>query len=110
MLRQEEVDVEANVQMQQRKNLKAMKALVRNLKLLPLAAKIKRKRGQCGRNKYPEGQWVVNIVSAVGQPIDPPEVCAKFWNKIGSIIRTKMVLDPTIPSWPLVPEGRKEAM
>jgi len=41
MLRQEEVDVEANVQTQQRKNLKAMKALVRNLKQLPLAARIK---------------------------------------------------------------------
>ena len=41
MLRQEEVDVEANVQTQQRKNLKAMKALVQNLNRLPLAAKIK---------------------------------------------------------------------
>jgi len=44
MLRQEEVDVEANLQTQQRKNLKAMKALVRNLKLLPLVAKIKGNR------------------------------------------------------------------
>ena len=44
MLRQEEVDVEANVQMQQRKNLKAIKALVRNLKQLPLAARIKGNR------------------------------------------------------------------
>ena len=41
MLRQEELDVEANVQRQQRKNLKAMKALVWNLKQLPLAARIK---------------------------------------------------------------------
>jgi len=41
MLRQEKVDVEANVQTQQRKNLKAMKALVRNLQLFPLAARIK---------------------------------------------------------------------
>ena len=29
-------------------------------------------------------------------------IVAKFWNAIGAIIRTKMVLDPTIPSWPLV--------
>ena len=35
-----------------------------------------------------------------------------FYNKnaISSIIRTKMVLDPTIPDWLTVPEGRKEAM
>ena len=66
-----------------------MKALVRNLKQLPLAARIKgngvsveetntqkangsqnkSKRGQHGRNKYPEGQWVVNVISAVGEPI-----------------------------------------
>ena len=70
----------------------------------------KRKWGQHGRNKYPEGQCVVNVISAVGEPIEPPEVCAKFRNAIGSIIRTKMVLDPTILDWPTVPEGRKEAM
>jgi len=35
------VSADANLQTQQRKNLMAMKALVRNLKLLPLAAKIK---------------------------------------------------------------------
>ena len=53
---------------------------------------------------------VVIVISAVGEPIEPPEVCAKFRNAIGSIIRTKMVLDPTIPDWPTVPEGRKEVM
>jgi hypothetical protein len=37
-------------------------------------------------------------------------VSEKFWNVIGSIIRTKMVLDPTIYNWTKVPEGRKEAM
>ena len=40
MLRQEEADVEANMQTQQRKNLKVMKALVQNLNRPPLAAKI----------------------------------------------------------------------
>ena len=40
---------------------------------------------------------MVNVISAVGEPIEPPEVCAKFRNAIGSIIRTKLVLDPTIP-------------
>ena len=53
---------------------------------------------------------MVNIVSVAGEPIEPPEVCAKFRNAIGSIIRTKMVLDLMIPDWPTVPEGRKEAM
>ena len=53
---------------------------------------------------------MVNIVSAASEPIEPPEVYAKFRNVIGSIIRTKMVLDPTIPDWPTVLEGRKEAM
>ena len=53
---------------------------------------------------------MVNVVSVVGEPIEPPEVCAKFRNAISSIIRTKMVLDPTIPDWLTVPEGRKEAM
>jgi len=53
---------------------------------------------------------VVNIISAAGDPIEPPEDCTKFRNAIGAIIWTKMVLDPTIPDWPTVPEGRKEAM
>ena len=53
---------------------------------------------------------MVNAVSVAGEHIEPPEVRAKFRNAIGSIIRTKMVLDPTIPHWPAVPEGRKEAM
>ena len=70
----------------------------------------KRKRGQRGRNKYPKGQWMVNVVSPAGEPIGALDVCAKFQSAIGSIIRTKMVLDPTIPDWPTVPEGRKEAM
>jgi hypothetical protein len=37
-------------------------------------------------------------------------VRAKFQNAIGAIIRTKMVLDPTIPDWLTVPKGKKEAM
>ena len=40
-LRQEEVIADANLQTQQRKNLKATKALVQNFNRLPLAAKIK---------------------------------------------------------------------
>jgi hypothetical protein len=70
----------------------------------------KRKRGQRGRNQYPEGQWKVNAVNAASEPIEPPKVCAKFRNTIGSIIRIKMVLDPTIPDWLTIPEGKKEAM
>jgi len=52
----------------------------------------------------------VNAISTAGEPIDPPQIVAMFRNAISNIIRTKMVLDPTIPSWPLVPKGRKEAM
>ena len=63
----------------------------------------KRKRGQRCRNQYPEGQFTVNAISAAGEPVEPPQIVAKFRNAIGAIIRTKMVLDPTIPSWPLVP-------
>jgi hypothetical protein len=37
-------------------------------------------------------------------------VSAKFQNAIGAIIRTKNVLDPTIPDWLMVHEGKKEAM
>ena len=70
----------------------------------------KRKRGQQGRNQYPEGQWTINAISMAGEHIDPPEIVAKFRNAIGSIIRIKVVLDPTIPNWMLVPEGKKEAM
>jgi hypothetical protein len=70
----------------------------------------KRKRGQRGRNQYPEGQWTIITISVAGEPIDPLQIVAKFWNAIGPLIRTKLDLDPTIPSWPLVPEGRKEAM
>ena len=45
-----------------------------------------------------------------GEPVEPPEIAAKFRNTIGAIIRTNMVLDPTIPNWTLVPAGKKEAM
>jgi hypothetical protein len=37
-------------------------------------------------------------------------VCATYQKAIGSIIRTKMVLDPMIPDWLKFPEGKKEAM
>ena len=62
------------------------------------------------KKQIPQRQWTVNVVSPAGEPIEPLDVSAKFQNAIGSIIRTKMVLDPTIPDWPTVPEGRKEAM
>ena len=58
--------------------------------------KNKRKRGQRGRNHYPEGKYTVNAVSTAGEPVEPPEIAAKFHNAIGAIFRTKMVLDPTI--------------
>ena len=32
----------------------------------------KRKRGQRGRNQYPEGQFTANVISAAGEPIEPP--------------------------------------
>ena len=53
---------------------------------------------------------MVNVLSPVGEPMEPLDVSAKFRNAIGSIIRTKMVLDPMIPDWPTVAEDRKEAM
>jgi hypothetical protein len=70
----------------------------------------KRKWGQRGRNQYPEGKFTINAISAAREPIEPLQIVAKFRNAIGAIIRTMMVLDPTIPSWLLVPEGTKEAM
>jgi len=72
--------------------------------------KNKRKRGQRGRNHYPEGKYTVNAISVAGEPIEPPEIAAIFRNAIGAIIRTKMVLDPTIANWALFPAGKKEAM
>jgi hypothetical protein len=68
----------------------------------------KRKQGQRGRNQYSEGQWTVNAISVVGEPIDPLQIVAKFRNAIGAIIRAKMVSDPTIPNWPWFPRGRKK--
>jgi len=70
----------------------------------------KRKRGQRGRNQYPEWQFIVHAIGAAGETIDPPDIIAKFCNAIDAIIRTKVVLDPMIPNWTLVPEGKKEAM
>ena len=70
----------------------------------------KRRRGQRGRNQYPEGQFTVNAISAAGEPIDPPQIVVKFRNAIGAIIRTKVVVDPMIEKWTLVPEGKKETM
>ena len=34
----------------------------------------KRRRGQRGRNQYPEGQFTINAISAAGEPIDPPRL------------------------------------
>jgi len=50
---------------------------------------------------------MVNAISAAGEPIEPPEIAAKFRNAIGAIIRTKMVLDPMITNWTLVPGATK---
>ena len=47
---------------------------------------------------------MVNVISAAGEPIEPPEVCAKFNNK------DKDGFGSNNPDWPTVPEGRKEAM
>jgi len=70
----------------------------------------KRKWGQRGRIQYPDGQWTVSAIRVAGETIDPPENVPKFRNAIGAIIRTKVVLDPTIPNWTRVPKGKKEAM
>ena len=70
----------------------------------------KRKRGQGGRNHYPEGRYTINEISAAGEPIEPPKIATKFRTAIGAIIRTKMVLDPKITNWTLVPQGNKGAM
>ena len=56
----------------------------------------KRRRGQRGRNQYPEGQFTVNAINPAREPIDPPQIVAKFRNAIGAIIRTKVIVDPTI--------------
>ena len=53
---------------------------------------------------------MVNAISPAGEPIDPIQIVAKFHNAIEAIIRTKVVVDPTIEKWTLVPEGGKEAM
>ena len=34
----------------------------------------KSRRGQRGRNQYPEGQFMVNAISAAREPIDPPRL------------------------------------
>uniref|UniRef100_K4AKY2 Uncharacterized protein n=1 Tax=Setaria italica TaxID=4555 RepID=K4AKY2_SETIT len=70
----------------------------------------KKKWGQRGRNQYPEGQWRVDVVSLVGEPIEPPLVRSVFHNAIGTIIRTKEILDSLISNWLFVPEGRKVEM
>ena len=53
---------------------------------------------------------MVNAISIAGEPIDPPEIVAKFGNAIGAIIRTKVVVYPTIEKWTLLPEGKNETM
>ena len=68
----------------------------------------KRKQGQRGRNQYPEGQFTVNAIYAAEEPIEPPQIVAKFRNAIGAIIRIKMVLDPTIPVGPWFLRGEKK--
>jgi len=44
------------------------------------------------------------------EPIAPPEIVAKFRNAIDARIRTKVILDPMIHNWMMVPKGGKEVM
>ena len=67
---------------------------------------LKRKRGQRSRNQYPKGTWVVTALSPAGEPMEPPEVRAKFRNAVGALVRDQM--DPTIVHWKLVPVGTKD--
>jgi len=39
------------------------------------------------------------------EPIAPPEIVAKFRNAIDARIRTKVILDPMIHNWMMVPKG-----
>ena len=50
---------------------------------------------------------MVNAISVAGELIDPPEIVEKFWNSISAIIKTKVVLDPSILNWTQIPEGKK---
>ena len=38
----------------------------------------KRKWCQRGRNQYPKGQFTINAISAAGEPVEPPQIVAKF--------------------------------
>jgi hypothetical protein len=60
------------------------------------------------KKPLPEGKYTVNAISAAGEPIEPPKIAAKFHNAIGAIIRTKIVLDPTITNWTLVPASNDD--
>ena len=42
------------------------------------------------------------------EPIAPPEIVVKFWNAIDARIRTKVILDPMIHNWMMVPKGGKK--
>jgi hypothetical protein len=88
---------------------KIMKAHVQILQPQPLIARTKGNKVSEEETNTPKKQYTVNAISAVGEPIEPPEIVAKFCNAIGAIIRTKVVLDLTIPS-SLVLVGKKEAM
>ena len=86
-----------------------MKARVPTLQVQPLTPKTKGNRVSEEETNTLKG-ISINAISVVGEPIDPPQISAKFQNAIGAIIRTKIVLDPTIPCWPLVLAGKKVAM
>jgi len=79
---------------------KIMKALVRTQQ--PLTAKTKGDEvSEEGTSTLKGSSRLMQLAQQESPLIPPPPIVAKFRNAIGAIIRTKVVVDPTIERWTL---------
>ena len=65
----------------------------------------KRKRGERGKNKWPDCTYYVIEVSLKGEPVQPISVAAKYRNAISFLVRDN--LDIIVSNWKLVAKKTK---
>ena len=74
----------------------------------PSGSTLKRRRGEEGRNKLPEGTYSITHVGVEGEPVAPRDACAKFRNSCGFLVKEHVPI--TVTDWRLLPEETKELL
>jgi hypothetical protein len=68
----------------------------------------KRRKGEHGRNKMPDGQYTIDDVNGKGEPTGPKESISKFRTACGYLVREHVPL--TTLSWPEVSDSLKDRL